>query len=124
MRFFGAAIHSILNANHEGSQREMVQRTGINKGTISKYAAGNELPSAPNLRRLMTKYAAHRADLVTALIYDLLEDAGASDLRVQIVGAPKASGDEKVEALVARISDRLRRDSKFRQVIAQLNALG
>lgn len=124
MRFFGAAIHSILNANHEGSQRGMVQRTGINKGTISKYAAGNELPSAPNLRRLMTKYPAHRSDLATALVHDLLEDAGASDLRVTIAGAPNAPGDTKTEALVARISDRLRRDPKFRQVIAQLTALG
>jgi len=64
-------IIEIINNFCEGSQRKFVDRTGINKGSVSQYVNGKNTPSWSNAEKIA---AAFGIDVAWVMAVDIIPD--------------------------------------------------
>ena len=64
-------IIEIINNFCDGSQRKFVDKTGINKGSVSQYVNGKNTPSWPNAERIA---AAFGIDVAWVMAIDIIPE--------------------------------------------------
>ena len=69
-------IMELINKHCEGKQAKFVERTGLNKGSVSQYVNGNNTPSWPNAEKIA---AAFDIDASWVMAVDVIPD-GESDI--------------------------------------------
>ena len=68
-------IIELIDKFCEGSQRKFVDRTGLNKGSVSQYVNGKNIPSWPNAERIADAFG---VDVSWVMAVDIIPD-GVSD---------------------------------------------
>lgn len=122
MKFFSLSLRDQILTHFDNNQRSFSRRTKIAAGAISKYTRGLELPSPDNLARILAALPHSQGDLLTAFFRDIAAQAGVHDIRVAVSRGSERpmKMDAKVEALVARVEDLIRRNTKFRAIVELL----
>lgn len=69
-------IIDLINKNCNGKQSKFVERTGLNKGSVSQYVNGNNTPSWDNAQKIA---AAFDIDASWVMAVDVIPD-GESDI--------------------------------------------
>ena len=64
-------IRKLIDEYCEGSQQRFVERTGLNKGSVSQYVNGNNTPSRANAEKIASAF---NLDVSWVLGYDAIPD--------------------------------------------------
>ena len=68
-------IRKLIDDYCEGSQQRFVEKTGLNKGSVSQYVNGKNTPSMENAQKIADAF---KVDIAWILAYDLIPP-GADD---------------------------------------------